>query len=320
MIKKFFKTNKFQNIWLAPMAGVSDSSFRIICKKMGANLTFTEMISSKGLQYKNERTQSYLKFSEGEWPVGVQLFGHEPEVIRKSTYEASLSGAALIDINMGCPAPKIVKNQDGCFLMKNPRLIGEIVKSAVYETSVPVSIKIRSGWDKDSINAVEVAKIAENAGISLITVHGRTRNQFYSGNCDFEIIKKVKASVKVPVIANGDIIDEISAKKAFLYTNCDGIMIGRAASGNPWIFGEIEYFFKNNNIKKKPDIFKRCKVISEHLKIIIRNQNQNSIKNFRKHVFWYLKHMKISDHIRKMINEASSKSDFEKIIENILKL
>ena len=229
------------NVFLAPMAGVSDLAYRIICKEYGAGLVFSEMVSAKAMYYKDEKTNFLTLIDEKERPVALQIFGSEPEIMSYvvDKYLNPRDEIDIIDINMGCPAPKIIKNGDGCSLMRNPKLAGDILKSVVKVASKPVTVKFRMGWDKESINGLEIAKIAEDSGVSAITIHGRTRDMFYSGEADWEFIKKVKETVSIPVIGNGDIFNPDDGIRMLKDTNCDAIAIGRGAMGNPWIFRRI---------------------------------------------------------------------------------
>ena len=226
------------NVFLAPMAGITDLAYRSICKEFGAGLVYTEMISAKGIYYNDEKTKLLTQIDEKERPVAIQIFGSDADIMANVAKRMS-EKADIIDINMGCPAPKVIKNDDGSKLMLNPVLIDEITYKVVKSSTVPVTVKIRKGWNDENVNAVEIAKILEKNGVSAVAVHGRTREQFYSGIADWDIIKKVKESVNIPVIGNGDIIDIDSANKMIEYTGCDAIMVGRAALGKPWIFKEI---------------------------------------------------------------------------------
>lgn len=226
------------NVFLAPMAGITDLAYRSICKEFGAGLVYTEMISAKGIYYNDEKTKLLTQIDEKERPVAIQIFGSDADIMANVAKRMS-EKADIIDINMGCPAPKVIKNDDGSKLMLNPVLIDEITYKVVKSSTVPVTVKIRKGWNDENVNAVEIAKILEKNGVSAVAVHGRTREQFYSGIADWDIIKKVKESVDIPVIGNGDIIDIDSANKMIEYTGCDAIMVGRAALGKPWIFKEI---------------------------------------------------------------------------------
>ncbi len=304
------------NVFLAPMAGVTDKAFRMITKPFGPALMYTEMVSGKGLFYKSKKTADLLEADPEEKPVGAQLFGHEPEILSEIASKALEYGAQLIDINMGCPAPKIVNNGDGSALSKNPKLAGEIVAAVCRVVSVPVTVKIRKGWDDDTINAVEMAKIAEENGASAITVHGRTSRQFYSGEADLDIIKAVKDAVSVPVIGNGDIVDEESAKRMLDYTGCNGIMIGRGAEGNPWIFQQVLHYLKTGEKLPKPDIKTRAAKMEEHLRLLVKFKGEyRGIQEARKHIGWYIKGLTGGARLREIINKASTFEEMMQIIE-----
>lgn len=304
------------NVLLAPMAGVTDKAFRLITKPFGPALMYTEMVSGKGLFYNNKRTGDLLTTEDCERPIAVQLFGHEPEVLAEIAYKALESNAEIIDINMGCPAPKIVNNGDGSALMKNPELVGEIISAVSRATSAPVTVKIRKGWDDKNANAVEVAKIAEESGAAAITVHGRTREQFYSGSADLEAIKAVKRAVSIPVIGNGDITDGKSAKHMLDFTGCDGIMIGRAAEGNPWIFAEVLSCLEGKPAPKPPTMHERAEVMRRHLSLLVEFKGEfRGIQEARKHMAWYIKGISGGARLRVMINTASSKAEMLDIIK-----
>ena len=307
------------NVFLAPMAGVTDKAARQIAKPFGPGLMYTEMVSGKALLFNNQKTEVMLDVSPEEMPVAAQLFGHEPKVLAEIAYKAVNAGAKIIDINMGCPAPKIANNGDGSALMKNPALAGEIVKEVVKTSSVPVTVKIRKGWDDNSINAVEFAKVLEQNGASAITVHGRTRMQYYSGKADLEIIKAVKEAVKVPVIGNGDITDEESAKNMFDITGCDGIMIGRGSQGNPWIFKEVLHFLKTGEKLERPTNEERKEIMLKHLDLLVLYKGEHrGILEARKHMAWYIKGIKDGARLREEIFRASAKDEMIKIINGIL--
>ena len=291
------------NVFLAPMAGITDMAHRRICKEFGAGLVYTEMVSAKGLYYKDEKTKLLMATHETEKPVATQIFGSDPEIMAEVAGKISESGEVeIIDINMGCPAPKVVKNEDGSRLMLNPELIDEITAKVVEKSRVPVTIKIRKGWDLDHVNAVEIAKIAEKNGISAIAVHGRTRDQFYTGKADLEIIKAVKENVSIPVIGNGDIVDVASAKHMLEYTKCDAIMIGRASIGNPWIFKSIL-----EGIDYKPSMEELIKTIMEHYDLLTELKGEYvAVREMRKHVSYYIKGLPMATEIRRRINEITS--------------
>lgn len=304
------------NVLLAPMAGVTDKAFRLITKPYGPALMYTEMVSGKGLFYKNKKTADLLDADPTEKPVAAQLFGHEPEVLSEIACRALDFGAELIDINMGCPAPKIVNNGDGSALSKNPKLAGKIVKAVASRVNVPVTVKIRKGWDENSISAVEMAKIAEESGAAAVTVHGRTREQFYSGNADLDIIKAVKNAVSIPVIGNGDITDEESAKHMLEYTGCDGIMIGRAAEGNPWIFKRVIHYLETGEKLPLPTLRERAEKMEEHLSLLVQFKGSyRGIQEARKHMAWYIKGMPGGARLREIINTASTGEEMRKVIQ-----
>lgn len=281
---------KSKSVFLAPMAGVTDSGFRQICRKYGADATVSEMVSSKGMFYNDQKSFTLLHHTDEELPLSMQIFGSDPECIKKATEHITKSYRPLsIDINMGCPAPKIFQNGDGCALMKSPELAFEIVKSVKQNTDLPVSVKFRSGIDENNKNAVDFAIMCEQAGADYITVHGRTRNQFYSGNSDPNIIKSVVENVTIPVIANGDIVDGKTAEYVLNYTGAHSIMVGRAATGNPLVFNQIKSHLglcEKISIEKS-DIFD---IASEHLINCIKDKGETlAVKEFRKHMLWYLK-------------------------------
>lgn len=303
------------NVFLAPMAGVTDKAFRLVTKPFGPALMYTEMVSGKGLFYKNKKTADLLDADPAEKPVAAQLFGHEPYVLAKIAERALDFGAELVDINMGCPAPKIVNNGDGSALLKNPGLAGEIVAAVTAAVSVPVTVKIRKGWDESSVNAVDMAKAAEANGAAAVTVHGRTRAQFYSGQADLDIIKAVKRAVSIPVIGNGDITDEESAKRMLDCTGCDGIMIGRAAEGNPWIFGRIIHYLETGKKLPPPSAAERADMMDKHLSLLVKFKGESrGILEARKHMAWYLKGMPGGAQLRVMINAASTENEMREII------
>lgn len=300
------------NVFLAPMAGITDVPYRSICKEFGAGLTYSEMISVKGMHYNDEKTKLLMKKAENETPFAVQIFGSDADILAKVAEEISDS-ADIIDMNMGCPAPKVVKNGDGSKLMLSPDLIDEITKKVVEKAKVPVTIKIRKGWDKEHVNAVQIAKIAEKNGISAITVHGRTREEFYSGKADWDIIKEVKDSVSIPVIGNGDITGIEAANEIFEKTNCDAIMIGRASLGNPWIFEEI---ISGQKVNKTCEDVK--KMIEKHLEMLIKEKGEyTAIREMRKHIAWYIKGFANAAEIRKRVNEIDELEELKNMIQNI---
>jgi tRNA-dihydrouridine synthase B len=307
------------NIFLAPMAGITDMPFRIICKEFGAGLVYTEMISSKGMFYNDGKTKKLMDIDERERPVAVQIFGSDPEIMGNIAAEIS-NEAEIIDINMGCPAPKIIKNGEGAKLMLQPDLIDKITKEVVKKAEVPVTIKIRKGWDNDNINAVEIAKIAEANGVSAITVHGRTRAEYYSGICDLDIIKKVKENVKIPVIGSGDVVDGLTAQKMFEITNCDAIMIGRGSNGNPWVFREVINFLKNNEVITKPSLEEKLNIILKHLDMSIKFKGEyTAVREMRKHLAWYLKGIQNASTIKNNINKIEDIDELKKLLVKVFK-
>lgn len=309
------------NIVIAPMAGISNSAFRRIVKEMGAGLIYAEMVSDKAIIYDNEKTKQMLYLTEEERPIAQQIFGSDIESFTESAkivYEQMKPD--IIDINMGCPVPKIaIKSQAGSALLKNPDKIKKIVKSVVQAVQCPVTVKIRSGWDEKNINAKLVAKICEEAGASAITIHGRTRKQGYSGNVDLDIIKEVKESVNIPVIANGDIKDIESAKKMLEYTKCDAIMIGRATLGNPWLIKKLVTYFEENIILPDPTYEEKINMALKHLSYLTDLKNEKvAILEIRSHMAWYLKGLKDSGPIKNAINQAKTIEEIKKILNNYL--
>ena len=273
---------------LAPMAGVTDLPFRLLCKEQGAGLLCMEMVSAKAIQYNNKNTKALLEIHPEEKPVSLQLFGSEPDVISEIAKRIEELPFAILDINMGCPVPKIVKNGEGSALMKNPKLVHEIVSKTVKAIEKPVTVKIRKGFDDSCINAVEIAKIIEDAGASAVAVHGRTREQYYSGKADWDIIRQVKEAVSIPVIGNGDVVSGESAIAMREQTGCDGIMIGRGAQGNPWIFSDLLEYEKTGKMPERPSIEKMKEMMLRHARLQIEYKGDYlGIREMRKHVSWY---------------------------------
>ena len=300
------------NILLAPMAGITDLPFRSMCEKYNPGLVCTEMVSSKAIFHDDSKTKKLLNMQGEKRPIAVQIFGSDVQSMQYATKYAN-DIADIIDINMGCPAPKVVKNGDGSKLLTNLELARQIMEIVVNSANVPVTIKVRKGWNNNNIVATEIAKIAEEVGISAITIHGRTREEYYSGNCDLDIIKKVKESVKIPVIGNGDITNAKTAQRMFEYTNVDGIMIGRAALGNPWIFKNIISSLENtrdNNMSYIPTKEEILNTILEHLNMVIEEKGELiGIREMRKHISWYTKGLKESSKFRVKINQIEDRKE-----------
>lgn len=300
------------NIILAPMAGITDLTFRTICKEFGVGLVTTEMVSAKGLYYKDKKTEDLMKTNEHDRPVALQIFGNDPAIMAYVVENIinDMNNIDIIDINMGCPAPKIVKNGDGSALMKNPSLAGEIVKRVKAVSKKPLTVKFRSGWDSNSINAVEFAKIIEANGADAITVHGRHREQFYSGKADYNIIKSVKENVKIPVIGNGDVFSVEDAKRLVESTNCDGIMVARGVLGNPWLIQNLVNAFSgnaNSNEIIEPSPIQRVDMLKKHIRLLSKELPEKlTVLEMRKHASWYIKGLKNSAEIRCRINTIDS--------------
>ena len=316
MLRNYIKKIKIgnieveNNVFLAPMAGVTDIPFRKICRKFGPGLTYTEMASTKAMEFGSDKTEKIIQIMSDERPSIVQIFGSDKDTIRKTIEKLNQQeDIDIIDINMGCPAPKLVKNGDGAGLLLDLKKVEEIIKEATSVSKKPITVKTRKGFNDDIITAVEVAKICEKYGVAMITIHGRTREQYYSGVADLDIIKKVKESVKIPVIGNGDITDVESAKKMFEYTGCDGIMIARGAQGNPWIFKSIL-----DGQDYVPSYEERLQIILEHIRYELENEEnkKNAVFKMRKHIAWYLKSLPNSTYVKDKINREE---DIEKVIQ-----
>lgn len=307
---------------LAPMAGVSDRAYRELCVRFGAAYCVSEMVSSKALSFNSKKSEELMKISDLERPCGIQIFGDDPKCMADAAKHALENKPDIIDINMGCPAPKISSNGSGSALMKNPRLCGEIVKAVTAVTDIPVTVKIRKGWDDDSVNAVEVAKICESAGAAAITVHGRTRQQYYKPPVDYDIIRAVRESVSVPVIANGDIDSAERAKEVMDITGCDLVMIGRATLGNPWIFSQINAFLENPNVKiHTPDLEERLGVMIEHIGKMVEYKGEHmAMLQARKLVVGYFKGMKGAAALRNEAGKIKTLDDLYELRQKALSL
>lgn len=307
---------------LAPMAGVSDRAYRELCVRFGAAYCVSEMVSSKALSFNSKKSEELMEISDLERPCGIQIFGDDPKCMADAAKHALENKPDIIDINMGCPAPKISSNGSGSALMKNPRLCGEIVKAVTAVTDVPVTVKIRKGWDYDSVNAVEVAKICESAGAAAITVHGRTRQQYYKPPVDYDIIRAVRESVSVPVIANGDIDSAERAKEVMDITGCDLVMIGRATLGNPWIFSQINAYLENPNVKiRTPDLEERLGVMIEHIGKMVEYKGEHmAMLQARKLVVGYFKGMKGAAALRNEAGKIKTLDDLYELRQKALSL
>jgi nifR3 family TIM-barrel protein len=309
-------------IILAPMAGVSNSPFRVLSRRYGAGLVFAEMVSDKGLLYNNEKTIKLLYMTDVEKPMAQQIFGSDLKtMVEAAVYIDKNSNADIIDINMGCPVPKVaIKAQAGSALMKNPDLIYDIVSEIVKRVSKPVTVKIRSGWDHSSVNAVEVAKRIEAAGAAAITVHARTRSQGYSGLADYDVIKAVKEAVKIPVIGNGDVIDGPSAKRMLEHTGCDAVMIGRGALGNPWIFREIDAYLKDGTILDRPSHEEIRDMMVSHLDSLVELKGEHiAVLEMRSHGPWYLKGIEHATQLRKQLSQTKTRNEFVNLVNAFFK-
>ena len=304
---------------LAPMAGVTDAAFRTVCRELGASYTVTEMVSAKALMYQDKKTRALLKLGEGEHPSAAQIFGSEPEIMAEAAVKAiEISGADILDINMGCPTGKIVKNNEGSALMRDPELAMRIIEQVVRAVKVPVTVKIRKGWDKGSVNAVEFAKMAEAAGVSAVAVHGRTKSQMYSGTADWAIIAEVKRALKVPVIANGDVFEPQDAVKMLEQTGADMAMIGRGSLGNPWLFQRAEAAIRGEAIPNMPPLRQRCDIAVRQFELALEEKGEKiACLEARKHYSWYLHGIAYSGYFKDQISKIETMADVYKITEGI---
>lgn len=301
-------------VGLAPMAGVSDQPYRRIAKEFGCDWLVSEMVSAKGLLYKTEKTENIMEFLEEERPYGVQLFGREPLILEEAARKVEAFGVDFIDLNMGCPMPKIVNNGEGSALLKEPDVAAEVVRSMVQAVQIPVTVKVRLGWSKNQINVVEIAKKLEDAGAAMLVVHGRTREDFYMGEADWTWIRKVKESISIPVIGNGDVTTPELAKALFEETGCDGIQIGRGAQGNPWIFKQVKDFFTTGTYSPAPDWEERWQIFLKHLSLLIEHKGEFiAVKEMRSHGAWYTKGLKGAAVLRKAFSQAQSLEEYQQI-------
>ena len=312
---KIGNLNLDNRVFLSPMAGVTDLPFRLICKEQDCGMLYTEMVNAKALCYDDQNTKKMLKIEEEEHPVAIQIFGSDPEYMGGAAKILNSYPNEILDINMGCPAPKVVKNGDGSALLKNPELAAKVLKAVVGNSEKPVTLKIRKGWDDTCINAVEIAKIAEDCGISAIAIHGRTREQYYSGKADWDVIRQVKENVSIPVIGNGDVFEVEDAINMLNQTNCDAIMIGRGAQGNPWIFKRINHYMQTGEILPGPTLEEKINTAKKHLKLAVEEHGEYvAVREMRKHIAWYLKGLRNSARVRDEINKIES---YEEVVNKL---
>lgn len=306
---------------LAPMAGVTDLPYRKLVKKMGCGLVCTEMVSANGLVYENQRTEKLLEIIKEERPVSLQIFGNDPEIMAQAAKRVEEeSRPELIDLNVGCPTPKIVKNGYGSALMKEPQLLAQVIKAMVEAVKTPVTVKIRTGWSKDNINAVEIAQIAEDNGAKAVAVHGRTRSQFYSGNADWSIIAQVKKALSIPVIGNGDIYTPEDALKMIEETNCDGVMIGRGAQGNPWIFKRTAHYLKTGELLAPPTPPEKVETAILHLENLVEYKGEYvAVREMRKHASWYIKGLSNCTTVKDTLNQCQTVAEMKAILKEYQK-
>ncbi len=317
-MSKLGNMNLKDKLILAPMAGITDLPFRLLCKEMGCDIFYTEMVSAKAIYYNNKNTEPLLQIEEREHPIGVQLFGSEPELMGEMALRVEERGFDFIDVNMGCPVPKIVNNNEGSALMKQPELVGKIVHEMVKRVHVPVTIKIRKGFDDNSVNAPEIAKIAEANGASAVAVHGRTRMQYYSGDADWDVIRQVKEAVSIPVIGNGDLKTPEDVLRMKAETGCDAFMIGRGAKGNCWIFKELKTYFETGRLPDRPDTNEIIEMMLRHLELMVKYKGEyTAVHEMRKHIAWYTAGLHDSARLRNEINQIE---EYDALVERICQL
>lgn len=306
------------NVILAPMAGVTDLPFRVLCKEQGAGLICMEMVSAKAIYYQNKNTEKLLEIHPEEMPVSLQLFGSDPNIIGEMAKRIEDRPFAILDLNMGCPVPKVVNNGEGSALMKDPRLVEEILTKLVKAIRKPVTVKIRKGFDEEHVNAVEIARIAEDCGVAAVAVHGRTRQQYYSGRADWDIIAAVKDAVRIPVIGNGDVTDAAAAEELLRYTGCDGVMIGRAAQGNPWIFREVKAYLETGALPSRPDSREIRELVRRHAAMQLQYKGEyTAVREMRKHLAWYTAGYPHSARFRQTINTMETMEELLAGLEEI---
>ena len=308
------------NVILAPMAGVTDLPFRLLCRKMGAGLVCMEMVSAKAIFYNNKNTEGLLEIHPEEMPASLQLFGSDPEILAQMAARILERPFSVLDFNMGCPVPKVVNNGEGCALMKQPGLAEKILTGLVRAVKKPVTVKLRKGFDDSSCNAAELARIAEACGVAAVAVHGRTREQYYSGRADWDIIRQVKEAVKIPVIGNGDVNSPEDAKAMLEQTGCDGVMIGRAAQGNPWIFRDTVHFLETGSLPSPPSVEEKKRMVLEHAALQLQYKGEyTAVREMRKHLAWYTAGMPHSARFRQLINSMETMEALTEGVENIFR-